>query len=102
MTNPPLPESILQATQDAIVEHDYDRSNVALGFYNGEPKKWAELVPMVGLISHNAPQFTSDDTLETVMKSDLSATAAVYMDIIDAAQIAIYAERDSPKPQEDI
>ncbi len=88
MTNPELPESLMQATQDAITVNDYDRSNVTAGFFTGEPAKWSDLVPMVGLISHNAPQFTSDDTPETVMKSDLSKTAAVYVDIIDAAQEA--------------
>ncbi len=73
-------------------EHDYDRSNIAVDFFNGEPKKWEDLVPTVGLISHNAPQFTSADTPDTVMKSDLSKTAAVYVDIIDAAQEAFEAD----------
>ena len=92
MTNPELPAAILQAAEEAIIEHDYDRSNIAVDFFNGEPKKWEDLVPTVGLISHNAPQFTSADTPDTVMKSDLSKTAAVYVDIIDAAQEAFEAD----------
>jgi hypothetical protein len=85
---PPTPPSVIQAAKEAIPKYDLDRTLILQYYFNGEALIWSKYVPTLGHISENAPQFTSADTPNTVMKDDLRKTAAVYIDIIQAADKA--------------
>ena len=87
MTND-MPASMIKAASDALPKYDLDRTIILKGYFNGETEQYSTVVPTIGHISENAPQFSSDDTPDTVMKSDLRKTTAVYVDIIQAAQTA--------------
>jgi len=82
----PLPAPVLQAAKDAVVKYDFERTLILHHYFNGEALKWSILVPTLGHISENAPQFTSADTPNTVMVDALRPTTAVFIDIIDAAE----------------
>jgi hypothetical protein len=85
---PPTPTSVILAAENALPKYDLDRTSVLVYYFNGEALEWSNFVPTIGHISENAPQFTSADTPDTVMKDDLRKTAAVYVDIIQAAETA--------------
>jgi hypothetical protein len=81
-----LPPSVLQAAKDALVKYDFERTLILHHYFNGEALRWSSLVPTIGHISENAPQFTSADTPNTVMVDALRPTTAVFIDIINAAE----------------
>jgi hypothetical protein len=69
---------------EAITTHQLDRSSL-LHYAHGETLKWmASGIPFVGHIAENAPQFTSDDTPDTVLTESLRPTASAFVDIIKA------------------
>ena len=85
-----LPASVIGAAENALPKYDLERTSVLVYYFNGEALRWSTLVPTIGHISENAPQFTSADTPDTVMKDDMRKVVAVYVDIIQAAEAATF------------
>ena len=81
---PSYPSPLINIAATAIMKYQLDRS-IVLHYFNGETIKWnAAGIPVVGHITENAPQFTSDDTPNTVMVETLRPTTAAYVDMIKA------------------
>lgn len=73
---------LLSFVREAIEKHRLDRSLVTTLFH-GEGTRYARAgIPTVERIAQNAPQFTNDDTPETVMVEHLGRTTAAFIDII--------------------
>jgi hypothetical protein len=71
------------AIAQAIVRYDLRRSSVLAAFVGGEGGGYArDGIPTVARIAENAPQFTNDDTPNTVQVDALKPTAAAFVDII--------------------
>jgi hypothetical protein len=68
-----------------IVKYDLRRHSVLAAFVGGEGGGYAAAgIPTVARIAENAPQFTNDDTPNTVQVDALKPTAAAFVDIIQA------------------
>lgn len=79
---------LLKAVKSAIRTHGLDRSEVS-NFLLGDGWDYSEYgVPTVNFISHNVFQFTSKDTVETVMDADLDKAADAFVDIVRAEDAA--------------
>ncbi|MBY8986541.1 MAG: M28 family peptidase [Candidatus Lokiarchaeota archaeon] len=79
-------EYLLSYASEAIVENDMVRTSCLPAAFAvpGEGAKFHELgVPTINYISHNAPQFTQYDTLDTVAKDALVPTTEMFIDIIN-------------------
>jgi hypothetical protein len=73
---------LLGIVRKAIVEHNLDRSAV-VGRFFGDGNEYSKRgIPLIERIAHNAPQFTSDDTLDRVMVPVLRPTVSAFVDII--------------------
>jgi hypothetical protein len=58
---------------------------MGLAIFFGEAERWNALgIPTIGHISQNAPQFSNDDTPETVMYDALRPTAGAFAEMIQA------------------
>jgi aminopeptidase YwaD len=69
---------------EAIVKYDLKRSSVLAAFVGGEGGGYArDGIPTVARIAENAPQFTNDDTPNTVQVDALKPTVAAFVDIIN-------------------
>ncbi|MFX0012145.1 MAG: serine aminopeptidase domain-containing protein, partial [Candidatus Hermodarchaeota archaeon] len=83
-------EFLLSYASDAIVKNDMERTSILPGAFAvpGEGGKYHALgIPTINYISHNAPQFTQYDTLETVAKEELVPTTKMFIDIINDLDI---------------
>lgn len=79
-------EYIFSYASKAIVNNDMERTSILPGAFAvpGEGGKFHALgIPTINYISHNAPQFTQYDTLETVAKEELVPTTKMFIDIIN-------------------
>jgi pimeloyl-ACP methyl ester carboxylesterase len=79
-------EYLLSYASEAIINNDMERTSILPGAFAvpGEGGKFHALgVPTINYISHNAPQFTQYDTLETVAKDQLVPTTKMFIDIIN-------------------
>jgi len=81
---------LLDYSIEAITKYDLTRTSVqpalggVFGIAPGEGGLFAAIgIPVVHLIAHNAPQFTNEDTPNTVMVSALRPTAAALAHMID-------------------
>lgn len=73
---------LIPIISQAIIKYDLKRSMI-LPLYHGEGGQFGVLgVPTIERIAENAPQFTNDDTPNTVMVSALRPTTAAFVDII--------------------
>ncbi|HID86142.1 MAG TPA: hypothetical protein EYP55_02045 [Anaerolineae bacterium] len=76
-------DRLLSFLREAILAHDLQRSVVTPRLF-GEGGKYARSgIPTIERISHNAPQFTNDDTPDTVMVEVLRPTVEAFIDIIN-------------------
>jgi hypothetical protein len=79
---------LLQAVRTAIASHRLRRSIVS-NFFIGDGMDYPRNgIPFVNCISHNIFQFSNKDTPETVMKEDLAAAVAAFVDIVRAEDAA--------------
>lgn len=79
---------LLDAVRTAIGGHHLTRSIVS-NFFIGDGMDYPRNgIPFVNFISHNIFQFSNKDTPETVMKEDLAAAAAAFVDIVRAEDAA--------------
>jgi len=79
---------LLSFVKEAIIKHDLRRSVVTPRFF-GEGGRYARSgIPTIERISHNAPQFTNDDTPATVMVEALAPTVAAFIDVINKLSTA--------------
>ncbi|MFW9784584.1 MAG: M28 family peptidase, partial [Candidatus Heimdallarchaeota archaeon] len=79
-------EYLLSYASEAIVKNDMVRTSCLPGAFAvpGEGGKFHELgIPTINFISHNSPQFTQYDTLDTVAKDALVPTTKMFIDIIN-------------------
>ncbi len=83
-------EYMLSYASEAIVNNDMERTSILPGAFAvpGEGGKFHALgVPTINYISHNAPQFTQYDTLDTVAKEELVPTTKMFIDIINDVDV---------------
>ncbi|MFX1310821.1 MAG: hypothetical protein ACFE8C_14070, partial [Promethearchaeota archaeon] len=79
-------EYLLSYASEAIVKNDMVRTSCLPGAFAvpGEGGKYHALgIPTINFISHNSPQFTQYDTLDTVAKDALVPTTKMFIDIIN-------------------
>lgn len=82
VAKPSYPSPLINIAAGAITKYQLDRTSVVAIFF-GEATRWNALgVPTVGHISQNAPQFSNDDTPETVMMDTLRPTTAAFAEMI--------------------
>jgi hypothetical protein len=82
VANPSYPSPLIGIAQAAVTKYELDRTSI-LAIFFGEAGRWPPLgVPTVGHISHNAPQFSNEDTPDTVMVDALRPTAAAFAEMI--------------------
>jgi hypothetical protein len=83
---------LLNAVRTAIGSHRLRRSIVS-NFFIGDGMDYPRNgIPFVNFISHNIFQFSNKDTPETVMKEDLAAAVAAFVDIVRAEDAAVAAQ----------
>ncbi|HWM68233.1 MAG TPA: M28 family peptidase [Steroidobacteraceae bacterium] len=83
---------LLNAVRTAIGSHRLRRSIVS-NFFIGDGMDYPRNgIPFVNFISHNIFQFSNKDTPETVMKEDLAAAVAAFVDIVRAEDAAAAAQ----------
>ncbi len=78
-------EYLLSYASEAIVKNDMERTSCLPGAFAvpGEGGKFHAIgIPTINFISHNAPQFTQYDTLDTIAKEELVPTTNMFIDII--------------------
>jgi hypothetical protein len=81
---PSFPSPLIGIAASAVTKYQLDRTMVTALFF-GEATLWQALgVPTVGHITHNAPQFSRDDTPDTVMFETLRPTTAAFAEMIQA------------------
>ena len=81
---PTFPSPLIGIASTAVTKYQLDRTMVIAAFF-GEASIWNTLgIPTVGHITHNAPQFSLDDTPDTVMFDALRPTAAAFAEMIQA------------------
>ena len=79
---------LLAAVRTAIGSHHLRRSIVS-NFFIGDGMDYPRNgIPFVNCISHNIFQFSNKDTPGTVMKEDLAAAVAAFVDIVRAEDAA--------------
>jgi hypothetical protein len=83
---------LLDAVRTAIQAHHLTRSHLS-NFFVGDGMDYPRHgIPFVNFISHNIFQFSNKDTPETVMKEDLAAAVAAFVDIVRAQDAATAAQ----------
>ena len=81
---PSFPSPLIGIASNAVTNYQLDRTMV-LAIFFGEAAIWNELgIPTVGHITHNAPQFSRDDTPDTAMFDALRPTAGAFAEMIQA------------------
>lgn len=89
VAKPSFPSPLIGIAIGAVTKYQLDRTMV-LAIFFGEAAIWNELgIPTVGHISHNAPQFSFDDTPDTVMFDALRPTAEAFAEMIQAVDATL-------------
>lgn len=89
VSRPSFPSPLIGIAAGAVARYQLDRTMVIAAFF-GEASIWNQLgVPTIGHISHNAPQFSRDDTPDTVMLEALRPTAGAFAEMIQAIDAAL-------------
>jgi hypothetical protein len=84
VAKPSYPSPLIGIAQAAVTNYQLDRT-MGLAIFFGESERWNALgIPTIGHISQNAPQFSRDDTPDTVMYDALRPTAGAFAQMIQA------------------
>lgn len=88
-SKPTFPSPLIGIAAGAVTKYQLDRSMVIAVFF-GEANIWNQLgIPTIGHITHNAPQFSRDDTPDTVMFDALRPTAAAFAEMVQAIDVTL-------------
>jgi hypothetical protein len=89
VAKPSYPSPLIGIAKAAVTKYQLDRT-MGLAIFFGESDIWNKLgIPTVGHITQNAPQFSNDDTPETVMHDTLRPTAGAFAEMIQSIDASL-------------